>query len=282
MNSLNKKLLKISTGIGFCLASSFLLTANEAKANTCDNLAPLSASCYITPATYKITVYEMGLCTSDPLAGTSLDSSDNISTDNTIDESTCTATFQAASSGVQVNLGGNATASLTGTDIRPPAGTYPHAYIKIKNTFGLKGSYNHAGTTYYSKASGAKDTNSSANVEWDEDLMDFNNGATCSSDSADVDLAGSETFTSGVTGTMKVLLAQVNGSGTYVADSSCGSSTRLFGSFAPTSPVVITDTTQGLQVTFTITNRGMTIIPDGSGGVQGFAGGPFSPAFATY
>jgi len=37
-----------------------------------------------------------------------------------------------------------------------------------------------------------------------------------------------------------------------------------------------------LQVTFTITNRGMTIIPDGSGGVQGFGGGPFSPAFATY
>ena len=279
MNLLNKKLLKTSTGIGVCLASSFLLTANEAKANTCDNLAPLSSSCYITPATYKITVYEMGLCTSDPLAGTSLDSSDNISTDNTIDESTCTATFQAASSGVQVNLGGNATASLTGTDIRPPAGTYPHAYIKIKNTFGLKGSYNHAGTTYYSKASGAKDTDSSANAEWDEDLMDFDNGATCSGSPV---LAGSETFTSGVTGTMKALLAQVNSNGVYVGDSSCGSSTRLFGSFAPTSPVVIADTTQGLQVTFTITNRGMTIIPDGSGGVQGFAGGPFSPAFATY
>ncbi len=67
----------------------------------------------------------------------------------------------------------------------------------------------------------------------------------------------------------------------YVGDSFCGSSTSLFGSFAPTSPVVITDATQGLQVTFTIKNRGMTIIPDGSVGVQGFARGPFSPAFAT-
>ena len=81
---------------------------------------------------------------------------------------------------------------------------------------------------------------------------------------------------------MKAVLAQVNSSGTYVGDSSCGSSTRLFGSFAPSSPVVIADTSQGLEVTFTITNRGMTIIPDGAGGMQGFAGGPFSPSFSVY
>ncbi len=276
MKSLKSNLVKIGAGLSFCLAYSLLSPANEAKANACDGTAPLTSACYITPTTYKITVYEMGLCTSDPLAGTYLDSDDEIVTDNTIDESSCTATFQS-SSGSTVNLG-SGTATLTGTDIRPPAGTYPHAYIKLKNTFGLKGSYTHDGTLLYSTSSGGTDTDSTQHAEFDEDLMDFDNGSTCGGTPV---LAASEVFTSSPAGTMKAVLAQVSGS-TYVGDSSCGSSTRLFGSFAPSSSIVIAETTAGLEVNFTITNKGMTIIPDGSGGVASFAGGPFAPKFETY
>ena len=282
MIAIKKNLLKISTSLGFCIASVLLLPSQEVKANSCsslfgDNPSSINDSCYITPSTYKITVYEMGLCTSDPLAGTSINASDTVVTDNTIDESTCTATFQS-STGSIVNLAGGATQTLSGINIRPPSGTYPHAYIKIKNTFGLKGSYQINDTTYYSVASGGKSEDISANAEWDENLMDFSNGSTCS---GSPQLAGAEVFTTGVTGTMKAVVAQVSND-TYVGDSSCGSSTRLFGSFAPTNPVVITETTKGLQVTFSITNRGMTVIPDGSGGMQGFGGGPFSPAFEVY
>lgn len=281
MNLLNKKLLKISSGMTFCILSAFVPAGNQAKANVCDGSAPLTAACYITPTTYKVTVYEMGLCTSDPLAGTYLDASDSIVTDNAIDESTCTATYTSSSPlGFQIDLGTpGLSGTLRGNALRPLRGTYPHAYIKIKNTFGLKGSYTHDGTKYYTQASGGKTTDSSASVEWDEDLMDFNNGPTCG---GSPELAGSETFTSGVTGTMKAVLAQ-DIAGTYVGETSCtGNSTRLFGSFQPTAPVVITDTTQGLQVTFTVTDRGMTVIPDGLGGMQGFAGGPFSPSFSTF
>ena len=83
---------------------------------------------------------------------------------------------------------------------------------------------------------------------------------------------------------MKSVLAQVSGGnlGTYTADSSCGSSTHLFGSFEPTCPVVITDQTQGLEVNFSITGRGMQVFPDGAGGMGGFGGGPFSPSFSTF
>ena len=111
--------------------------------------------------------------------------------------------------------------------------------------------------------------------------MDFSNGKTCS---GNPELAGAEVFTSAPAGTMKAVLAQVSGGnlGTYTADSSCGSSTHLYGSFAPSSPVVITDETKGLEVNFSITNRGMTIIPDGSGGMSSFGGGPFAPRFQTY
>ena len=284
MNNLTKNLLKISAGFGICILGAFTNSNSQVKANTCaDNPNSLSAACYITPATYKIRVYEMGLCTSDPLAGTYINSEDEITTDNLIDESSCTATFKSTS-GSLVDLSGNSSQDLTGTNFRPSSGVYPSAYIKIKNTFTLKGSYQINGTTYYSKANGAKDTTAANNVEWDEDLKDFDNGNACNGIEADRLVAGSETFTSGVTGTMKALLATANGDGTYtgVTKANCATSTRLYGVFAPTSPVTITDETQGLEVTFSITNRGMTIIPDGSGGMYRFSSGPFSPAFETY
>ena len=55
---------------------------------------------------------------------------------------------------------------------------------------------------------------------------------------------------------MKAVLAQVRdiNIGIYIADSSCGISTFLFGCFAPSSPVVIRDETKGLEVEFNITN----------------------------
>ena len=221
----------------------------------------------------------MGLCTSDPLAGTSIDSNDDVVTDNTISESSCTPTFQS-STGSLVDLGGNATQTLTGTNFRPPTGTYPHAYIKIENTFGLKGTYQINSNTFYTSSDGSP-VAEALHSEFDEDLMDFSNGKTCS---GSPELAGAEVFTTGVTGTMKAVLAQVSGGnlGTYTADSSCGSSTHLFGSFQPTTPVVVSNQTKGMEVNFSITGRGMTIFPDGSGGMSGFGGGPFSPSFATF
>tara|TARA_B100000900_G_scaffold104830_1_gene87018 strand:- start:165 stop:1016 length:852 start_codon:yes stop_codon:yes gene_type:complete len=275
--------LKASASLGFCLLASIISSNEKVYANTCeslfgDNPSSINDSCYITPSTYKIRVYEMGLCTSDPLEGTSI-VNDNVVTDNTISESSCTATFQS-SSGTLVDLGGNATQTLTGTNFRPPIGTYPHAYIKIKNTFGLKGTYQINNNTFYTSNDGSP-VAEALHSEFDEDLMDFSNGKTCS---GSPELAGAEVFTTGVTGTMKAVLAQVSSGnlGTYTADSSCGSSTHLFGSFQPTSPVIISNQTNGMEVNFSITGRGMTVFPDGSGGMSGFGGGPFSPSFSTF
>ena len=285
MKFLSNITLKASAGFGFCLLASIISSNEKVYANTCETLfgenpSSINNPCYITPTTYKIRVYEMGLCTSDPLAGTYINDNDDVVTDNSISESSCTATFQS-STGSLVNLGGNATATLTGTNIRPPAGTYQHAYVKIKNTFGLKGTYQINSETFYTSSDGSPVVDEGLHSEFDEDLLDFSNGKTCSSDP---ELAGSEVFTSNVTGTMKAVLAQVSGGnlGTYTADSSCGSSTHLFGSFEPTSPVVITDQTQGLEVNFSITGRGMQVFPDRTGGMGGFGGGPFSPSFSTF
>ena len=284
MKLLSDITLKASASFGFCLLASIISSNEKVYANTCealfgDNPSSINDSCYITPSTYKIRVYEMGLCTTDPLAGTSINSNDDVVTDNTISESNCTPTFQS-STGSLVDLGGNATQTLTGTNFRPPTGTYPHAYIKIKNTFGLRGTYQINSNTFYTSSDGSP-VAEGLHSEFDEDLMDFSNGKTCS---GSPELAGAEVFTTGVTGTMKAVLAQVSGGnlGTYTADSSCGSSTHLFGSFQPTTPVVVSNKTKGMEVNFSITGRGMTIFPDGSGGMSGFGGGPFSPSFATF
>ena len=62
----------------------------------------------------------------------------------------------------------------------------------------------------------------------------------CNTDQAQRIVAGLETFTSGVTGTMKALLAKDN-SGTYtgVTQASCDTSDRLYRVFAPTNPVLL-------------------------------------------
>ena len=97
----------------------------------------------------------MGLCTSDPLAGTYINASDEVVTDNTIDESTCTPSFKN-DNGFEVDLAGGASQALTGTNFRPPVGTYPSAYIKIKNQFGPKLIFDFYICTWISSNGGSK------------------------------------------------------------------------------------------------------------------------------
>ena len=67
------------------------------------------------------------------------------------------------------------------------------------------------------------------------------------------------------TGKMKAVLSTVNDN-VYIAitNANCRASrrsTNLYGAFAQTTPLVITDSTQGLEVTFTITNKGIKVFP---------------------
>ena len=291
MISITKNFSRISAALGICFFGYLFNSSDKALANACEeNPSSLSNSCYITPEVYKITIYEMGLCTSDPLAGTYVNSSDDVVTDYAIDESSCSATFKN-SNGSLVNLAGGASQTLTGgTDIRPSNGSYPHAYIKIKNVFGLKGSYTLGGTTYYSKGviqngveNGVSDTDESNYEEWEEKLVDFDKGSSCEPVESNRLMAASETFSTGVTGTMKALLASVSGS-TYTGttQANCGDSTRIFGVFSPTNDVVISEQTQGLEVSFTITDRGVSVFGGNNPYVVEFGSCPFTPKFQTF
>ena len=295
MNLISKNFLKTLSGLGFCFIASLLSSTNKVSANTCPSNPSSSyfnsnPSCYITPDAYKITVYEMGLCTSDPLATTTVAENGDVTTDYAINESSCSATF-INENGVTIDLAGGAAQPLKGgTSFRPPTGRYGHAYIKIKNVFGLKGSYTLGGTTYYSKGviqngavNGVSDNQDSNYAEWNETLVDFDKGSECEPLENNRMMAASETFNTGVTGTMKALLASVSG-GTYTGttQANCGDSTRLFGVFSPTNEVVISEQTQGLEVSFTITNRGVSVFGGNNPYVVEFGSGPFTPSFATF
>ena len=284
MNSITKNFSRISASLGLCFFSYLFISPDKALANVCEeNPSSLNNGCYITPEVYKITIYEMGLCSSDPLAGTYINNNDDVVTDYAINESSCSPTFKN-SNGSLVNLAGGASQTLSGgQNIRPSSGSYQHAYVKIKNVFGLKGKYKMNNITYYSTDSGTADTSISNNVEWNQNLIDFDSGTECEPLEENRMMATSETFTTGPTGTMKAVLANVSGD-TYsvTSQANCGTSTRLFGVFSPTNPVVITEQTNGLEIRFTITERGMTVMPSGGTLPVKFGGGPFTPSFTTF
>ena len=82
--------------------------------------------CVFAPDGYQVTIYEMGLCTSDPTAPT---------TSSAYALDTCSTVINSPS-GQTINLA--AGSELTLTDVtRPTNGTYTHAYMVLGNYFGI-------------------------------------------------------------------------------------------------------------------------------------------------
>ena len=212
-------------------------------------LANLSTACRGTPNRYEITIYEMGLCTADPLAS------------GTFVRTTCTATF--TSSGTTTDLAGGASVSLGSSGSRPADGSYSHAYIVMGNTFGLSGEYELSGGTYRSDSTGNAILNGTLD-NFTETLNNFDPQVACTP-SAWENVGG---------GRLDAVIADT----TLVTASSCTGVSRIVGSFAPSSPIVIDSAATGLKVTFSVTDNGMTVM-DLRGVVDAFASGPFSPTF---
>ena len=194
------------------------------------------------------------------------------------DSSSCTPTFQS-STGSLVNLGGNATATLTGNNFRPPNGTYPHAYIKIKNTFGLKGSLKISdgagGIHQYCSTSDGLSTSATASctpVNHTETLSSFDNTFSPDFGPAAMPSGGGE------------VSALLTDSSLVRASTEAGVE-RLVAVFATNSgsPVVINDSVSGLEVELQVTDGGYGVQFDSNTGeVYDFGSMPFKPVFTTY
>ena len=212
-----------------------------------------SSGCSATPERYQITIYEMGFCTSNPISGG-------------LDRSTCSTTYES-SGGQTVDLAGSTSVTLDETNAtRPASDTYNYGFMVISNTFGLRGSVETATNTWVSNGTDFDGINtntksSGASVNFEDTLTSFGSGGCTSSGSATMSL-----------GTMSAIVTN----GSLSEATNCTGVTRIVGAFAPTTPYEITDKTTALKITFSVTNKGMSILPmPGQVGVRQMASGPF-------
>lgn len=218
---------------------------------------PADDSCATTPSRYEIVIYEMGLCTSNPTAS------------NSFDRSTCTSTL--------ISSGGNTTDLAPGSTVDlgnsggslPEPGNYSYAYIIMANTFGLNVSYTASDSNTYASDSSGQAVAGGTPTNFTETLENFDEAPNCE-----------PTASASVTGgTLRAMLAD----GSLSRADSCTGVTRLIGTFEPSSPIAITSSTSGLNVSFTVTDNGATITTSNAATPipTAFSSGPFSPFFTV-
>ena len=268
-------LLSILFSLMLINKTSFAVTAEDSgPCSTGTNLFSTTATaCRFTPQTYKASVYEMGLCSVNPMAGASLD------------KSTCTTVFTATdqTNGSEHDFAlGDAV--LAGISTRPANGTYQFPYIILSNVFTIKAQFTKAdNTTFYvhndggSGSCGSADTTSPAQ-ECTSTLNQFAQNNVCDGEYLDAPVS---------IGTINGYLMQSStldkrDGASETASNVCSNVDRLVGVINMNNPIVITPNTISFKFIFNVTGYGAQMFtnsapgnnPNGGGG-----SGPFSGFF---
>ena len=292
MKKFNLKSKKLLTTALFITSGLTILShTNPVKAEACPSADTISSpsafgssvgSCYGTPEEYGVTIYRMGLCTTDPkptAAGSAPDTSSctfNFEKDDGVGEA---ASFAA---------GGEVDLSETYSSI-PSVGSYTYAYIEIKNSFDIKAKYgplgDSANTTYFTNGTfGEAGTVTGASAtpptgEYAATTAPMNTFYGDNGEEVCV-ATGDETVTGG---TIRAYL--LDSSDKLIADdsssTSCSGVTKLLGIMQLNDAVNITSSTTSVKTTFKVTNNGTTVIYDNSSDGILFDSGPFSVTFET-
>jgi len=292
MKKFNLKSKKLLTTALFITSGLTILShSNPVKAEACPSADTISSpsafgssvgSCYGTPEEYGVTIYRMGLCTTDPkptAAGSAPDTSSctfNFEKDDGVGEA---ASFAA---------GGEVDLSETYSS-RPDVGRYEFAYIEIKNSFDIKAKYGPIGdtdnTTYFTngdKDSYGTDTTGSASptgyvaTSYPMETFFGENGNPECAATAEESVDG---------GTIRAYLLDSNDQ--LIADDNtagvlkCTGVQKLLGIMQLDTKVNVTASTSSIKTTFKVTNNGTTVIYDNSSDGILFDSGPFSVTFET-
>ena len=231
--------------------------------------------CTDTPDRFEITIYELGLCTDQPI---------KTGSPRTFSRDDCVVTM--TSSGSVADLA-NSTVTLPSMNGRPASNTYTHAYIILTNTFGLKGSVtikNGSGddVKYCPDTNGDSSGGTTAASGFctpqphTEILNDFGDGSFSAYfpiDAEDGEMDGGGKVSALLTGDDVNLTTATQAS----------EAKRLIGVFETNSgdPVVINDQTNGLEMQLTVTDIGYGIGFSG-GEPADFGSQPFKPIFTTF
>ena len=232
---------------------------SENNSAVATKLDPYGDYCLGSPDRFELVIYEMGLCTQNPITGTP----------KAFSKSNCVVTMSSLG-GTTADLAGK-TVTLPPATGRPANGTYTYAYINILNEFGLKGSISLNGTVYCSNSTGGVNSSIGCTaVNHTEELDSFD-------ENFDADF-GPETMPTGG----KVSAILTDSSLTRAANAS--SVSRLIGVFETNSgsPVIINDRVNGVEVELQVSDGGYGIGFNELGVPQDFGSSPFKPVFTTF
>ena len=300
MNKFNFKSKKLLTTAFFITSGLTILShSNPVKASACPDASSVTSpngmgddssfialsegSCYETPEEYGVTIYKMGLCTSNPAPSSSGSAPDTSSCSFNFEKDDGVGEAASFAAGGEVDLS-------EAYSSRPDVGEYEFAYIEIKNSFDIKAKYGPLGdaanTTYFTNGTfGAAGTVTGASTT--PTASDgyatttaplntfFGDGGTA------ICAATAEESVTG--GTIRAYL--LDSSDNLIADdpsvTECSGVKKLLGIMQLNTKVNITKSTTSVKTTFKVTDNGTTVIYDDSADGILFDSGPFSVTFET-
>ena len=291
MSSFRKLFSAIAVGLSTCVTfSSLVSSASVAQVDPICPSSPAAAGlankeafgsdptyngfCRGTPSVYGISVYKMGFCTANPIAG---------GPGLAADYSSCQMTFVSSSpSGTPASFAAGSSFLLpaSGTTL-PLVGTYPFAVIELSPSFDVADSFGPFGdgNTYYSTSGTTTtgvpaSTTSGAAATFTQNMTTFDDGSACTAQDT-VAVTGA-TLTGALLDSSDVLIANSSSPG-------CSGVSKVLGVAKLGTPVKITPTTKGCVANFTVTDNGSSIYCDGAGpaGCDNieFSNGPFNVSF---
>ncbi len=229
--------------------------------------------CKGTPDSYGVTVYKMGFCTKNPANPTG----SSVLAGSAPDYSTCTWGYEN-SAGEVASFAAGGSIDLSETYASDPApGTYPYAAMLISKDFKIKGKFGPVGgKTYYSTTTFQTSSNDISDYATsDAPLNTFGGPGSCTA------------YTEGevvTDGTISAYL--IDSSGIMLENDSsiseCSGQEKLLGIMNMSSDLIISETTTGLKMTFTVTNNGMSVVTNETGTDIYVDSGPFSVKFDTF
>ena len=232
--------------------------------------------CRSTPEQYGVTVFKMGFCKKNP--GNPTGSS--ILEGSLPDYSSCTWAFESTTGETaDFSAGGSVDLSEAASSV-PDAGTYPHAVMLISKDFRIKGKFGPvAGQTFYTTDTFMESTTDISS--WDTTtapLKSFSGPNECIATTEGEAVVG---------GTISAYLLDSTGT-ILVSDSTtntgapCTGMEKLLGVMNMSNDLTISDTTNGLKMTFVVTDNGMSVMTNEGATQLIINSGPFSVTFETF
>ena len=253
-------LLVVLLGFSNLVYSAACSTANSGTTTTWP--ASGEGQCSAEPDYYKLTVYDMKLCTAAPTAPTS---------SSAVVLTNCQDVFYN-SSGNAIEVSNGSSSAMSGTISRPANGTYTHGYIRISKDFVI-------GDTRQYTADASDGTNSG------DYCATTSSGVQCSSSDITITASdyrtmtlndfGSDTYTYNTTENSEEINAYLVGTNEYLSTSDDNNG-YLVGAQTFSSPIVITDSSTTMDASFKVAS-GMTISNDNgqTPPLLGLYNGPF-------